>query len=108
MKKLLVQVSEVTSGNLDCTSTFYNDLMMFDAIIDRIEPTDLLDIGQFELIGRIANRWGVGIDEELPKITKMKYFSPIQNKMHGVCTHILSFGTACKETFFKSKNGAIS
>ena len=42
-----------------------NDLMMFDASNDRIEPTDLLDMGQSELIGRIANRWGVSIDEVL-------------------------------------------
>jgi hypothetical protein len=45
-----------------------NDLMMFDASNDRIEPTDLLDMGQSELIGRIANRWGVSIDEVLLNI----------------------------------------
>ena len=45
-----------------------NDLMMFDASNDRIEPTDLLDMGQSELIGRIANRWGVSIDELLLNI----------------------------------------
>jgi len=39
--------------------------MMFDASNDRIEPTDLLDMGQSELIGRIANRWGVSIDEKM-------------------------------------------
>ena len=67
-KKRLVQVSEVTSGNWDGTSTFFNDLMIFDASNDRIEPTDLLDIGQSELIGRIAQRWGVSIDEVLLNI----------------------------------------
>ncbi|MCL7414985.1 MAG: type II/IV secretion system ATPase subunit [ANME-2 cluster archaeon] len=67
-KKRLVQVSEVTSGNWDGTSTFFNDLMMFDASNDRIEPTDLLDMGQSELIGRIASRWGVSIDEVLLNI----------------------------------------
>ena len=45
-----------------------NDLMMLDASNDRIEPTDLLDMGQSELIGRIANRWGVSIDEVLLNI----------------------------------------
>jgi len=67
-KKRLVQVSEVTSGNWDGTGTFFNDLMMFDASNDRIEPTDLLDMGQSELIGRIAQRWGVSIDEVLLNI----------------------------------------
>ncbi|MCL7412382.1 MAG: type II/IV secretion system ATPase subunit [ANME-2 cluster archaeon] len=67
-KKRLVQVSEVTSGNWDGTSTFFNELMMFDAGNDRIEPTDLLDMGQSELIGRIADRWGVSIDEVLLNI----------------------------------------
>ena len=45
-----------------------NDLMMFDASNDRIEPTDLLDMGQSELIGRIADRWGASIDEVLLNI----------------------------------------
>ncbi|MCG7848632.1 MAG: hypothetical protein MIO93_05565 [ANME-2 cluster archaeon] len=67
-KKQLVQVSEVTSGNWDGTGTFFNDLMMFDASNDRIEPADLLDMGQSELIGRIAQRWGVSIDEVLLNI----------------------------------------
>jgi len=67
-KKRLVQVSEVTTANWDGTSTFFNDLMKFNAAADRIEPTDLLDMGQSELIGRIANKWGVSIDEVLLNI----------------------------------------
>jgi len=42
--------------------------MMFDASNDRIEPTDLLDLGQSGLIGRIADRWGASIDEVLLNI----------------------------------------
>ena len=51
-----------------------NDLMMFDASNDRIEPTDLLDMGQSELIGRIANRWGVSIGEVLLNIKMRQYY----------------------------------
>ena len=67
-KKRLVQVSEVTNANWDGTGTFFNDLMKFDAAADCIEPTDLLDMGQSELIGRIADKWGVSIDEVLLNI----------------------------------------
>jgi len=67
-KKRLVQVSEVTTSNLDGTGTFFNDLMKFNAAADSIEPTDLLDMGQSELIGRIADKWGISIDEVLLNI----------------------------------------
>jgi len=40
----------------------------FNASNDGIEPTDLLDMGQSELIGRITQRWGVSIDEVLLNI----------------------------------------
>ncbi len=67
-KKRLVQVSEVTTANWDGARTYFNDLMKFDAAADSIQPTDLLDMGQSELIGRIANKWGVSIDEVLLNI----------------------------------------
>jgi flagellar protein FlaI len=67
-KKRLVQVSEVTTSNWDGIGTFFNDLMKFDAAGDSIEPTDLLDMGQSELIGRIAKKWGVSIEEVLLNI----------------------------------------
>ncbi|MBC2700812.1 MAG: type II/IV secretion system ATPase subunit [ANME-2 cluster archaeon] len=67
-KKRLVQVSEVTTANWDGASTSFNDLMKFNAATDNIEPTDLLDMGQSELIGRIADKWGVSIDKVLLNI----------------------------------------
>jgi len=67
-KKRLVQISEVTSANWDGSGTFFNDLMMFNTAVDSIEPTDLLDMGQSELIGKIANKWGVSVDEVLLNI----------------------------------------
>lgn len=67
-KKRVAQVSEVTTASWDGTGTYFNDLMMFDSAADSIEPTDLLDMGQSELIGKIANKWGVSVDEVLLNI----------------------------------------
>jgi flagellar protein FlaI len=74
-KKRVVQISEVTSANWDGSGTCFNDLMMFDAANDMIEPTDLLDMGQSELIEKIAKKWGVNVDDVLQNIkmrTKIK------------------------------------
>ena len=55
-------------NNPDHDTLNLNDLVTFDASNDGIEPTDLLDMGQSEPIGRITQRWGVSIDEVLLNI----------------------------------------
>lgn len=55
-------------NNPDHDTLNLNDLVTFNASNDGIEPTDLLDMGQSELIGRITQRWGVSIDEVLLNI----------------------------------------
>ncbi len=64
-KKRLIQISETTSANPDGVGVVFNDLMKFNASNDMIEPADLLDMGQSELIGKIASKWGVSVDEVL-------------------------------------------
>ncbi|MFV9630275.1 MAG: ATPase, T2SS/T4P/T4SS family [Methanosarcinales archaeon] len=64
-KKRLIQISETTSANPDGVGVVFNDLMRFNASNDMIEPADLLDMGQSELIGKIASKWGVSVDEVL-------------------------------------------
>jgi len=55
-------------NNPDHDTLNLNDLVTFNASNDGIEPTDLLDMGQSELIDRITQRWGVSIDEVLLNI----------------------------------------
>ena len=64
-KKRLIQISETTSANPGGVGVVFNDLMKFNTSNDMIQPADLLDMGQSELIGKIASKWGVSVDEVL-------------------------------------------
>lgn len=62
--KRVVQVSEVNStwdDGADHTEVF-TDILSFDASIDSLVSTDILDRGQSELIGKVAKKWGISID----------------------------------------------
>ncbi|MDO9517562.1 MAG: type II/IV secretion system ATPase subunit [Methanosarcinaceae archaeon] len=62
--KRVVQVSEVNSTwdeGADYTEVF-SDILSFDASIDSLVSTEILDRGQSELIGKVARKWGISID----------------------------------------------
>ena len=65
-KKRVVQIAEVTGGDWGerpGADDIFNEIMVFDAAQDRIVPTDILDKGQSELVNRIAQKWGLDVDE---------------------------------------------
>jgi Tfp pilus assembly pilus retraction ATPase PilT len=70
-KKRVVQIAEVTDrdwGERPDADDIFNDIMFFDAVLDKMVATDLLDKGQSELINRIAQKWGLTVDETLLNI----------------------------------------
>ncbi|MGP8322923.1 MAG: ATPase, T2SS/T4P/T4SS family [Methanosarcinaceae archaeon] len=62
--KRVTQVSEVNSTWDDGAdySEVFSDILVFDASIDSLVSTDILDRGQSELIGKVAKKWGISID----------------------------------------------
>jgi len=70
-KKRVVQISEVTDrewGDSPDADEVFCDIMTFDASQDMILPTDLLDKGQSELVGKIAHKWGITVDDAILNI----------------------------------------
>ncbi len=62
--KRVIQISEVNSTWDDGAdySEVFSDILSFDASIDSLVSTDILDRGQSELIGKVAKKWGISID----------------------------------------------
>lgn len=63
-KKRVTQICEVVSGwdeNSD-TNDIFADIMEYNAATDSLMPTDILDRGQSEIVGKIAHKWGISID----------------------------------------------
>jgi hypothetical protein len=69
-KRRVTQVSEVikTGGDKADHSTLFADLILLDRANDTLETTDLLDMGQSTLVGNIARKWGLTIDQALQNI----------------------------------------
>ncbi|MCX9084273.1 MAG: type II/IV secretion system ATPase subunit [Candidatus Methanoperedens sp.] len=65
-KKRVVEIAEVTGGEWEDhpdADDIFNDIMVFDAMQDKLMATDLLDRGGSELVSKIAHKWGMSIDE---------------------------------------------
>ncbi len=64
-KRRLTQISEVTTGWDDDADPdeIFAEIMRYSAADDSLIPTDILDRGQSELIGKIARKWGISIDD---------------------------------------------
>ncbi len=63
-KRRVTQICEVVSGwdeNSD-TNDIFADIMEYNAATDSLMPTDILDRGQSEILGKIAHKWGISID----------------------------------------------
>ncbi|MCX9082823.1 MAG: type II/IV secretion system ATPase subunit [Candidatus Methanoperedens sp.] len=65
-KKRVVEIAEVTGGEWEehpDADDIFNDIMVFDAVNDKLIATDLLDRGGSELVRKIAHKWGMSVDE---------------------------------------------
>lgn len=70
-KRRVVQLSEITktgwSTNPDSDKIF-QDLMVYDSTKDLLCTTDLLDMGQSQVIQAIARKWGITVEKALENI----------------------------------------
>ena len=67
----IVQISEVVKsgwGKEVDPDKIFADIMIYNAERDELEATDLLDMGQSEVIGRIAMEWGMSIEKAIENI----------------------------------------
>ncbi|WP_048204868.1 type II/IV secretion system ATPase subunit [Methanococcoides methylutens] len=64
-KRRVTQISEVSTGwDEDATpEEIFAEIMQYSSAEDSLIPTDILDRGQSELIGKIARKWGISIDD---------------------------------------------
>lgn len=63
MKRRLMQIAEVNDKWDDNSGKVFSDILSYDASTDKLLPSDLMDRGQSVLIGKIADKWGISIDE---------------------------------------------
>ena len=71
-KRRVVQISEIVKtgwGKDIDPDKIFADIMTYNAEKDVLEATDLLDMGQSEIIGKIAKDWGISIEEALENIS---------------------------------------
>jgi len=63
-KRKVIQIAEVNEvWDPDNTYSVFSDILTFDASVNSLVPTDLLDRGQSALIRKIARKWGISVDE---------------------------------------------
>jgi len=68
-KRRVIQISEVNrSWDEDDMDSVFSDIFRYDASADSLLPEDILDRGQSALIAKIADKWGITIDQALSHI----------------------------------------
>ena len=70
-RRRVIQISEVSKrwGKEADPDKIFADMMVYNAERDAMEATDLLDMGQSEVIGRIAREWGITIEKAIENIS---------------------------------------
>lgn len=63
MKRRIMQVAEVNDKWDENSGTVFSDILTYDAYEDCLKPSDIMDRGRSALIGKIANKWGISMDE---------------------------------------------
>jgi type IV secretory pathway ATPase VirB11/archaellum biosynthesis ATPase len=63
MKRRVMQVAEVNDKWDENSGKVFSDILSYDASTDKLLPSDLMDRGQSVLIGKIADKWGISMDE---------------------------------------------
>ncbi|MCD6512432.1 MAG: Flp pilus assembly complex ATPase component TadA [Thermoplasmata archaeon] len=77
-RRRVIQISEIVKrgwGKEIDPDKIFADIMRYDAKDDELKATDLLDMGQSEIIEMVAMQWGISIEEALENIalrTKIK------------------------------------
>ncbi len=70
-KRKLIQLSEIKKNDWKkqpSSSSVFQDLMCYDNTIGSAIPTDLLSMGQSEIVQQIAQHWGISIEKALKNI----------------------------------------
>jgi len=70
-KRKVVQISEITKTGWQATpdpDKIFQDIMMYDASQDELVATDLLHMGQSQVIQSIARKWGITVEKALENI----------------------------------------
>ncbi|WP_242492638.1 type II/IV secretion system ATPase subunit [Methanolobus psychrotolerans] len=63
MKRRIMQVAEVNEKWEENPEKVFSDILTYDASNDCLQPSDIMDRGQSVLIGKIADKWGISMDE---------------------------------------------
>ena len=63
MKRRVMQVAEVNEKWDETAGKVFSDILSYNAASDKLLPSDLMDRGQSVLIGKIADKWGISMDE---------------------------------------------
>jgi len=75
-KRRVVQMSEITKTGWTVDpepDSVFQDVMIYNTKKDELTPTNLLDMGQSEIIGNIAKKWGITVEKALQNI-KLRTF----------------------------------
>ncbi|MFH1101198.1 MAG: type II/IV secretion system ATPase subunit [Methanobacteriota archaeon] len=70
-KRRVTQISEITKTGWSSTpdpDKIFQDIMVYDTARDELCPTDLLDMGQSQVIGSVARKWGITVEKALQNI----------------------------------------
>jgi archaeal flagellar protein FlaI len=70
-KRRVIQISEITKTGWMTDpdpDKVFQDIMLYDTAQDNLNATDLLDMGQSQLIGGIARKWGITVEKALQNI----------------------------------------
>lgn len=70
-KRRVVQLSEITKIGWSTTpdpERIFQDIMQYDTAKDQLCTTDLLDMGQSQVIQTIAKKWGISVEKALENI----------------------------------------
>ena len=88
-KRRVVQISEITKQGWSTTpdpEKIFQDVMLYDTATDALCTTDLLDMGQSQVLQAIAKKWGITVEKALENIrlrTDMKKTIVEQAKHHA-------------------------
>ena len=63
MKRRVMQVAEVNEKWEENSGKVFSDILTYNALDDCLKPSDIMDRGQSALIGKIADKWGISMDE---------------------------------------------
>jgi len=87
-KRRVVQISEIIKTTWDSTpnpEAIFQDAMLYNTSKDELCTTNLLDMGQSQILQSIAKKWGISVEKALENIrlrTDIKQTIVEQSKQH--------------------------